>query len=251
MVENIGIEPDLCEGLSINVKDSAYFRLMKARKELSQMNLKKSGVNTVFHYKYYELDDFLPQAQQVMFNNGLCPIFNINSEEATLALCDVLTENSKIVFRTPIPTISTIANQKVSGCQAMGMLHAYFKRYLYMNALEICESDGYVDGPGGWKESKEIEEELKKIHEHIYNNPGIKQELTKIETVDDANKLVKTGSITQLDKRILDRIMRVRFGNKVYFNPMEQQYVQSASQRVKEMVEQLGKKVVQKEAVTG
>jgi hypothetical protein len=218
------------------------------------MNLKKSGVNTAFHYKYYELDDFLPQVQYIMYNNGLCPIFRVTSEEATLEIRDVLAnsevkdEDAKIIFRTPIPAISTIANPKVSGCQAIGMLHAYFKRYLYLNALEICESDAYVDGPHAWKDSKEIGEELKKIHEHIYGNPNLKNELIKVEGVEDANKLIQTGSLTQPERRILDRIMRAKFNGKVYFDPMEQKYVPTETQKLKEMVVQVGRDVVRKSA---
>jgi hypothetical protein len=261
MVESEGkMDPDivLYPKLTENMKESIYCRLQKARLDVSQLNMKKSGINTAFHYKYYELDDFLPQVQLVLFNNGLCPIFVMTYDEATLEIRDILTtkeseddngNENRIIFRTPVPAISTLVSQKLSGCQAIGMLHAYFKRYLYLNALEICETDLYLDGPTGGKDKKEIAEELKKIYEYVYNNPDLKNELTKVESVEDANNLIKTGSLTQNERRILDRIMRIIFGNKVYFDPIKQKYVTTETQKLKERVEYVGREALRNSSV--
>jgi len=123
----------------IKVEKTIYQKLQQdVRVPISKMTLKKTGYNKHLNYYYYQLDDFLPQATELISKAGLCAIFNIGYdnngiEMASLLLTDGLSE---IRFGTPtadVPNMSGIFN--------LGSKHTYCKRYLYMNLLELTEPD--------------------------------------------------------------------------------------------------------------
>lgn len=114
-----------------------YSKLAKARVELQNTDLKKSGHNKFAGFKYYELGDFLPHINRIFNELGLVSIFNLNNEVATLTILDSETESS-VVFESPTEELVQKGMQPI---QALGSKHTYLKRYLYLNALEIVEHD--------------------------------------------------------------------------------------------------------------
>lgn len=129
--------------------DNIYTKLQTVRVNVQKKGLKKSGQNQRF--VYFELNDFLPTANEELQKQGLCPVFNIVTDEngiekATLSIYDG--ENS-ITFESP--TAQAVLNGGRNPIQELGAKHTYLKRYLYMNALEIAEND-IVD-------AQELEEE--------------------------------------------------------------------------------------------
>ena len=130
-----------------------YEKLLKARCLLQEKKLKKSGKNSYSGFTYFELADFLPITNQIFSEIGLCPQFCLKDEVAVLTIYDTECEN-KIEFTTPT------ANAQLKGCtdiQALGAVHTYLKRYLYLNALEIVESDA-LDPLAGSDKIEEKEE---------------------------------------------------------------------------------------------
>lgn len=114
-----------------------YEKLQKVRVELQKMNLKKSGKNSYAGFTYFELADFLPTVNEMFLKNKLFSNFSMNEAYASLKIYDY-EDNSMEEFSTPI------AELELKGCnkiQALGGTHTYLKRYLYINALEIVESD--------------------------------------------------------------------------------------------------------------
>lgn len=114
-----------------------YEKLQNCRVELQKMNLKKTGENKFAGFKYYELADFLPTVNELFLKHKLSSNFSIIDDKAELVIVD-LENDSRIVFTSPI------ADANIKGCtpvQSLGGVHTYLKRYLYMNALEIVESD--------------------------------------------------------------------------------------------------------------
>lgn len=130
-----------------------YEKLQKARIELQNKKLKKSGENGYSHFKYYELADFLPQINQIFLDLKLCSNFSIKDGVASLTVTD-WEDNTKEVFTSPIEDLELKGCSKI---QALGGVHTYMKRYLYLNALEIVESD-MLDAQAG-----NIEEVKKKF----------------------------------------------------------------------------------------
>jgi hypothetical protein len=117
-----------------------YAKLQKARVKLQNMGLKKSGYNKFADFKYFELGDFLPSVNTIFAEIGLCSVFRINSDYASLMIIDTDTEGV-IHFRSPLADAAT---GKAPPIQALGSQHTYLRRYLFLNALEITEND-FVD----------------------------------------------------------------------------------------------------------
>jgi hypothetical protein len=124
------------------VKLNIYQKLQKSRVELQQRKIKKTGSNKYANYDYFELGDFLPGINEICNNNGLTPIFHFEPQLATLTVIDCDNIENKIEFTTPIE-IATLKG--CSNIQNIGGTQSYARRYLYMMAFEIAESD-IVDG---------------------------------------------------------------------------------------------------------
>jgi hypothetical protein len=114
-----------------------YSKLQRARVLLQELPLKKSGFNSFAGFKYWELSDFLPSVNTIFDNLGLCSVFSIHEEVATIRIID--TEfGGTIFFRSPIADAAT---GKAPPIQALGSQHSYLRRYLYLNVLELTEND--------------------------------------------------------------------------------------------------------------
>lgn len=114
-----------------------YEKLANARVQLQSMQLKKSGQNKFAGFSYYELADFLPAINKIFLDLKMCSNFSINEGIATLTVTD-WEDNTKEVFTSPIESLELKGCTKI---QALGGVHTYLKRYLYLNALEIVEND--------------------------------------------------------------------------------------------------------------
>ena len=123
----------------IKVEKSIYEKLQQdIRVPISKMALKKTGQNTHLNYSYFTLDDFLPQATELIAKAGLCTVFNISFdpngvEMATLLLLDGV---NQIPFSIPTAEVP-----RQEGIFELGSKVTYCKRYLYMNLLELTEPD--------------------------------------------------------------------------------------------------------------
>jgi len=114
-----------------------YSKLQKARVLLQELPLKKSGFNSFAGFKYFELADFLPSINNIFDDLGLCSVFSISEDVATLRIFD--SEFGGVVyFRSPTAEAGA---GKAPPIQALGSMHTYLRRYLFLNALEITEHD--------------------------------------------------------------------------------------------------------------
>lgn len=114
-----------------------YSKLQKARVLLQELPLKKSGFNSFAGFKYFELADFLPSINTIFDNLGLCSVFSISDDMATLRIFD--SEFGGVIhFRSPTAEAGA---GKAPPIQALGSQHTYLRRYLMLNALEITEHD--------------------------------------------------------------------------------------------------------------
>jgi len=121
---------------------NALKKLQKARFELTQKTLKKSGKNTFSKYSYFELGDFLPTVHQMFNDAGLCAVFTLDAEKAGLTIFDTDGDTS-VAFETPTIMAS---NPKGQAIQDLGSTHTYLRRYLWIMALELVESDQVDSG---------------------------------------------------------------------------------------------------------
>lgn len=115
-----------------------YQKLQKARVEIQNAGVKKSGKNTFSHYDYFELSDFLPNINNAMEKYQLTSIFNFTKEKADLKIINTEKVDEKVTFETPV------AISPLKGCNEMqniGAAQSYARRYLYFMAFEIAEND--------------------------------------------------------------------------------------------------------------
>jgi hypothetical protein len=121
---------------------SVHKKLMQARVDLQNTQLKKSGLNKFAGYTYFELGDFLPTIQFIFHKVGLCGVVSYTAEMATLTIVD--TEDGTVLLVT-----SPMADANLKGThpiQNLGAVETYQRRYLWMTALEIVEHDSFDSG---------------------------------------------------------------------------------------------------------
>jgi len=115
---------------------TVYRKLQAARAELSKANLKKTGHNKFGGWHYYELGDFMPAVHKLFDAVGLCGVVTFG-EMAMLTIYDT-EDGSSVQFFSPIVYAE---NNKGQAIQVLGSTHTYLRRYLWLLAMEITESD--------------------------------------------------------------------------------------------------------------
>ena len=126
-----------------------YQKIQRCRVELQSLNLKKSGKNKFANFDYYELADFLPKVNELFDKYKLFSQFTLKSEVATLEVYDTETDKS-VVFSSPVAEVNIKGSNAI---QNLGGANTYMKRYLYLNLLEIVESDSF-DAVSGKEQPK-------------------------------------------------------------------------------------------------
>jgi hypothetical protein len=129
------------KGKEMNV----YQKLLKARIEFMNDGVQKSGKNMHLAFKYYELDDIVPVANRIFDKLGLLPVVSFSNEMAMMKIIDTSNPESNVDFFAPLVVIAE--NKGTNAVQAMGASITYYRRYLYMMALDICEADEIDNKP--------------------------------------------------------------------------------------------------------
>lgn len=113
-------------------------KIQKARCELQKKEIKKSGFNPAMKFKYFELEDFLPYVNEICNELMLYTEFQFDKELATLKIFNSENMEEVRMWSTPVD-ITTLRGG--SGMQNIGATQKYSRRYLYMMAFELSESD--------------------------------------------------------------------------------------------------------------
>lgn len=159
------------------IKLNLFQKIQRCRVELQNSNLKKSGKNKFAGFSYYELADFIPKVNELFDKYKLFSQFTLQNDIATLEVFD--TENKvklneyetyeSITFSSPV---AEIVIKGANAIQSLGGANTYMKRYLYLNLLEIVESDSF-DAVSG----KDIENSQKVVK----SNSKSAKNLTQVE----------------------------------------------------------------------
>jgi len=112
-------------------------KLMQARIELQGRRLLKTGLNKFAGYKYFELADFLPAAQEIFSSLGLCGLVSFTADIASMRIIDV-EDGTELLITSPM---GSAALKGVHEVQNIGAVETYQRRYLWVAALEIVEHD--------------------------------------------------------------------------------------------------------------
>ena len=125
---------------------NVYQKLLEARVLFMEEDVKKSGKNMKMSYKYFELQDIVPVALPIFQKVGLLPVVTFENDVATMIVHNVDSPAEFIRFESPMREIEPIISTKTGGevtnaIQRLGSVETYQRRYLYMIALDIVESD--------------------------------------------------------------------------------------------------------------
>ena len=118
-----------------------YEKMAVAKKELKETSLKKSG--TMQNRKpYFELVDFLPAIIDLQVKHKILCYPDFSGGSAVLHIVNA--ENPEEQYSVSAP----FGSASLHGCheiQNIGAVETYHRRYLYMAAFDIVESD-VLDG---------------------------------------------------------------------------------------------------------
>lgn len=169
-----------------------YSKMQKARCEFQEKPLKKSGHNKFAGYHYFELGDFLPTINALLEKHNLCSNISFDNDMATLTIVNAENTEEKMVFTSPMSKAS------LKGChdvQNLGAVQTYLRRYLWVNAFEIVESDGLEattgkdDKPSKTKANVNAAKIVKLIESKYVNEMAVKQHVKSAYGVDSYEQL--------------------------------------------------------------
>ena len=172
--------------------NNIYTKMQKARCEFQEKPLKKSGHNKFAGYHYFELGDFLPTINSLLEKYNLCSNISFDNDMATLTIVNAENTDEKLVFTSPM------SNANLKGChdvQNLGAVQTYLRRYLWVNAFEIVESDGLDattgkdDKPSKTKANVNAAKIMKLIESKYVNEVAVQQHVKSAYGVDSYDKL--------------------------------------------------------------
>lgn len=117
--------------------ENIFYKLQKARVSVLETGMKKNS-KPGLRYKYFELADFLEDVQKACLEQKICPVVRYYADNATLTIYDAESSDS-IVFECPNTATAKVPNAQE--IQNEGARQTYVRRYLYLAAFEIVESD--------------------------------------------------------------------------------------------------------------
>lgn len=206
------------EAASLNV----YQKLLIARDKFLDANVKKSGKNMKLTYMYFELSDIVPIAVPIFTELGLLPLVTFDNEQATMTIVNTDKPDETIVFTSPMREIEVIVSSRTGGevtnaIQRLGSVETYQRRYLYMTALDVVESDSIEPMTGSSENTKlpataeqrnEVRKELTSPSENAtaLQIKGLKAVLKKLKDSDPSKEeliaaiAVQTKGFTEISK---------------------------------------------------
>lgn len=169
-------------------KLNIFQKIQKARVELQKRDIKKTGLNKYSNYKYFELGDFLPHINEICDELGLYTEFKYGEEEAFLYVIDSDNPDIKREWRTPV---KIPALKGCSDIQAIGGSQTFARRYLYMMAFEIAETD-LVDIAEVDEDKQEAEQRIGTVHLNV-----MKKLIEETET--EITSFLKYAGVTRIE----------------------------------------------------
>ena len=168
-------------------KKNIYQKLMNVRTNFHKLELKKSGHNKFANFKYFELGDFLVPATKLLNEEGLCPIVTFDNEVAKMVLVNTDNPSETIEFTSPMRDLEL---KGANSMQSLGGVETYQTRYLYIQLLNIVESDSF-DAVSG-KDEHISENQVQRLYVIATG-----KDFNEISKILDENKFKKFADITK------------------------------------------------------
>lgn len=133
-----------------------YEKIQCVKNKLLEANIKKTGTNKYAGYNYYELADFTPYIVKFCDEVKLFTAISFDKEFAKLTIINSEKPEERIEYTSPIEELELKGCNKI---QALGGVETYSRRYLYMSAFDIIESDMF-DGVNGKEQKEDVGDKL-------------------------------------------------------------------------------------------
>lgn len=140
-----------------------YEKINKIKEGILKANLKKSGFNKFSNFSYYELADITPTIINLCNQYNVMTKFTFSKEYAELTIIDVEEPTECLVYASPMEELEIKGANKI---QALGGTETYQRRYLYMMAFDIIESDMFDATSGMTDEDKAKEYKFSEKTKH-------------------------------------------------------------------------------------
>ena len=203
---------------------NVYGKLIEARKRFLDAGIKKTGVNRYAEYKYFTLDEIIPAKQEIFRDLGLADVISFSSDFAILRIFNIDDPKDCIEFMSQLaPDESMIKNP----IQKVGAIQTYVRRYLYLLALDIIESDG-IEATTGNPEAQgdepdvirpkksnrpKTEGERKEIKEDLIDQGGDATE-TQIKAIKNGLKKLRAKDSDKYEDYIRACLKKIKAGLK-------------------------------------
>lgn len=212
---------------------NVYQKLLEARKEFLDAGIKKTGVNSYAEYKYFTLDEIIPIKQKIFKELGLADIISFSDVDAALQIFNVDNPEESIIFTSQLAADESLIKNPI---QKVGAVQTYIRRYLYMLALDIIESDGIeaTTGKPVDEEGKPSNTKAKKTGKPATQEEReeVKEELTDAEgKFTKTQKTAITNGLKKLRAKYMDK------DNVVFDDELEKKYskfIRATVKRVKD-----------------
>jgi DNA polymerase elongation subunit (family B) len=206
---------------------NVYQKLLTARVKFLASNPEKSGKNMHLAFKYFELDDIVPIATKIFDEVGLLPMVYFESDRACMHIVNTDGNGESVFFQAPVVTLAE--NKGTNAVQAYGATMTYYRRYLYMLALDICEPDEFdadtntsqtttqptqptqkpltaSDGNASEIQIKQLKEVLKKLKKA---DPSTEEWMAQLALDTNGFKVISKAECEKLTKEISEKLSAV------------------------------------------
>ena len=191
--EKKGRKKNMAETKTAKVSN-IYQKLLLVRDEFAQAEVKKSGKNFQLSSTFYELTDIVPVARPIFNKYRLLPLTTVASGKATMIVVDVDSPEEKLIFELDVQTYD--GNKAVTPPQAYGAVVTYYRRYLYMIALDIVEAD-YLEN--------NINPTSENVPKQVVETPSVTPAPAPVNTLTDNSTNASELQIAQL-KSLLKKL---------------------------------------------
>ena len=170
-----------------------YQKLAEARQKLKDAGLKQSGKNKGVGYTYFDLSDILPHTTKLEKELGLLSVVSFSDDEGILTIYNSEDASEKIVFASPL------RGAELRGChpvQNLGAAETYVRRYLYLLAYEIDETESLDMQQESGKPQSARSKTVQAVEAAVEEERRKKQELSKARKIQE----LITGTAIQAEE---------------------------------------------------
>jgi hypothetical protein len=155
---------------------NVFEKLQTIRCELQDMNLKKSGRAVVgkderggkVYREYYELSDFMPQANKLMQKHKAATTLTFGQDLAVLTFINSEAPEERIEFTSPM---STAALGNCHPVQNLGAVETFIKRYLATHCFDVMEFDPLEAANAPREPQKQVRSDSDEYRRHQLREP--------------------------------------------------------------------------------